>query len=324
MLLMDIPMADALQLQRFEFSERWLIRHSFMGRAVARIATRVERGSSLGDAVADERVFSPYWLLLLRQSEAHGHVIQTLRNLAVMERDSSVYTPNLVIRPILALGLLASIATFLSQYILPTFAEVMERSEGDTGFLSIHGLQELEPLGWLGMVALLGMCFGPVRRTLGQGVETLPVIWSLTRLRCQTVVCSSLATMLSMGMPLDESLRAAALVARQPRYRNALTEAGRDPGESLARALDRYPALFSSPLRRLVLHGETFGNLPDMLAQASVWLSEEASQVQSRMRTLIQIGLTAATGLAVGYMCLTVMGGLMITVIDISSRGVLP
>jgi type IV pilus assembly protein PilC len=324
MVELDVPLPEALRHQVFEFQDRWATRYSFTAWAVARLAARVERGSSLAEAVAEDRTFPTCWPVMLRTAESSGRMVEALRSLALLERDSSFFSPDMLLRSLLNVGMLALLGTFLMRFIMPTFVSLLDGMNDAAGADRVRSLAWAQWIIGAVPVAML-VSLRPWARQWVQGLAgRVPVVRDLTRFSSQSTFCTSVAGTLRMGVTLDQSLHLAAEVVSDPGYQRAVRHLANESGDSLEQAMGRYPTLFCAPLRSLAGQGERFGTLPDVLSAAASWLREEADGARIRLRTMVHTGLLGATGLCVGYYAVTVMGALMTVVSDMLAKGVMP
>ncbi len=102
-------------------------------------------------------------------------------------------------------------------------------------------------------------------------------IFGGVKLREVTVACRTLATMLSGGLPIIDSLVDVAEQSENSRFRSMLLSAATDvrQGTMLSDALGAYPDVFSPLMVALVKAGEESGNLAEVLSELSDYLEAQ-------------------------------------------------
>ncbi|HXE72480.1 MAG TPA: type II secretion system F family protein [Candidatus Nitrosotenuis sp.] len=313
MLDMGIPLVEALE--HYAAASRAHLGTAFapLTRVLPWLVLRLRQGSTLAQALQESGAFPQHWWRLLGAAEATGNLPQTLRHLAALEQRVAGVAwasrvPSMV--GLLVLTLLCGMAGFVAVFILPTFMQLFAGLglplPWASRLLAWTGRNYPFPLALLTLGALL-LLARPVRPALGAALGRLPGAWGVVRLEQQAAAASTLASATRLDMPLPEALAVAASSVSHPLYRQALLAASRDPAPDLAACLARRPDLFDAPLRFLAGQGERFGELPEALDRASVYLGEEAARAGTRASALLRGGIVVVLGLLCGLFVLGVM-----------------
>ncbi len=114
-----------------------------------------------------------------------------------------------------------------------------------------------------------------------------------------------LATMLHAGLPLIRSLRALARDEKHKELSSVLTSVAGDieSGETLSRALARYPHVFSSFYVSLIKSGEESGGLDEIMRQLSHYL-ERTESIKRKVKSAMSYPVFVITFVAIAGLVL--------------------
>jgi len=191
--------------------------------AVARdIRSRIAGGASFADALAyHPPIFGPELVAMVRVAEASGTLDRVLASIAAdrtkVERMLDKVSASLRY-PAFLLVAATSVLIFFLVAVVPQFAGVIQDYNSAPGTLVslVFGLSEglIEYGYWIGCFVALTVLFvvlalrrPPLRRRMGAQFVRLPGLRGVLQLRRAVLFCSQLATLLSNGVTLSESLR---------------------------------------------------------------------------------------------------------------------
>lgn len=235
---------------------------------------RLAAGNGLGESLA-ELHFHPQIIAQLRLAEHHGHLASALHDAAALVRvqtTSRHKLRQLMVYPVLLLGLLGVIQTVLLVGVLPML--------GGTHASFIR----TELIGGGVLAMLLGGGFVALRRLTPVGraglFQRVPVIRVLAIEYYQYQFVSGLAQYLAAGLPLVSYFEALSEDAANPLVPVGLTVQARlTAGESIESALNH--RLIFPPARELLLMGQ-----PQALVEAGMALF--AQQLLARFEERIE------------------------------------
>jgi len=292
------------------------------------LRAEVRAGTSLADAMAKQPgAFPDLYRALVRGGEDAGALPRVMAELADhLEAREAV-------RQKLALALLypatiAIVATLvvggLMIYVLPQLASVFSQNRQQLPWLTtaLLGLSDFLSRGgpWLllaGVVAGFGLrrLYGlpSYRRRAQQALVSLPVVGHLLKLEAGARFGSTLAILLSGGVPLLRALIAAADGASLEIFGEAVRRAAERvrEGAPLSRSL-RAEEQFPPLLLHFVASGEAGGELPAMLRHAARQLQGE---LDIRLRWLGGL-LEPALIVAMGVVVLTIVLAILMPIIE--------
>jgi type IV pilus assembly protein PilC len=287
-----------------------------LSRTLARVEAGVRQGRSLSGACGEHPdVFDPLFVAAIRTGERTGDLVKALNHYqtALKRRiqfarqlgQAMVYPLFLVITLLVVLGLLFTL-------VLPRFVEMYLGSgvplPWPTRVLMtvVNGLPLYGSL-LIGMAAALYLGYrrwvasaaGRVSRDALLG--RLPWIGRLLEAHGMAQMGSTLAALLSSGMPLVDALRATEEVLQDRARAARLAEATRrvSEGSSLADALSGC-ALVPPSAARMIAAGEASGSLDAALDDAAAYFEEVFTFHVARASALIEPTLMLLMGVIVG------------------------
>jgi general secretion pathway protein F len=230
------------------------------------------------------------------------------------------------IYPIVVTAVASLVIVVLLTYVVPQVTEVFKQS-GQTlpgltigliavsDFVRAHGLWLLVGLGTVGVVLRLALRAPTLRLAWHRRQLSLPVIGRLLRSVQTARFASTLAILVSSGVPLIRALEAGARTLSNEALRDNVQDAiGRvREGVPLARALAaarQFPPL----LVHLVASGEATGRLPEMLDRAASTLGAEAERKAMTLTSLLEPLLI----LVMGGVVLLIVLAVMLPIIEIN------
>ena len=124
------------------------------------------------------------------------------------------------------------------------------------------------------------------------------------------VMAKQLATMLGSGIPVNQSLDILSRQQRLPHFGKILSGVRKaiEEGNSLSRALGRYPKTFDSLFRSMITAGEESGRLADILSKLVVYI-EKSSKIKSQIKSAMMYPAIIL------FVALSVISGLLVFVV---------
>jgi len=294
-----------------------------LSEALESVRSRIREGASLAAAMSDHpSVFPSIYTGMVEAGEASGALDTVLDRIAdhaeaqtrLRSRAMSAMT-----YPAIMSVVGGAIVLFLLAYVVPQVTRVFAEAKqtlplptrilmGSGELLANYGLL-LFPIGILAMLALRR---GLAKPTTRMRLETLfyrvPGVGSVARDVAVARFAQTLATMVSGGLPLIESLRVARAACGSTVLAETLSAAETSvfEGGSLAACLATSP-LFDPMVVDMIAVGERSGDLEGMLTHAAKAIEEEVRLRVDRMATLIEPLMTVAMAAVVLFVVLAIM-----------------
>lgn len=312
-----IPLREALVLME----ER--VVHPQLRSAMRQIATDIEQGTSLSEAVRKHpSVFPDLYARLLVVGEETGTLSLTLKQIAhFMEQQHAVMRQltRSLRYPALVLLLGGGAAVYMVVFSLPALTELLQEFGGDLPLVSriliVLGSLAKQFGPWvLAALGAIGLGLAAFFRT-ERGKEArdawvfrIPVVGPLVQTVAMFRLTSSLSAMTNAGLPLVEALTLAARVVGNRVFQRLILRVREEitQGNAFSHALRREP-LVPAFVPQLVAIGEEAGNLGQQLQTVSDFFSQETEQRIANLTGMVEPALTVVMGGGVGFVAIAVM-----------------
>jgi type IV pilus assembly protein PilC len=287
-----------------------------MRRVWDEVATRIQQGSSLAEAMSTHSCFGHMVTQLVRVGEQTGTLDKVVGRAAeTLERRRLLRTHLLTAMSYPAIVLVAAIGVtvFMIVKVIPAlriFLQAIGRRLPPitqllldiSDFVQVYGLR----IG-IGLLAVLGAIIAcylwpPGRMAMDRYSLRVPLIGRMLRLAGTAQFAHGLATLLDSGITLVEGLRTVELMHRN-RYFALQVARARDGvirGSGLAEPLGASGA-FLPMLPRMVAVGETAGTLDDVLNEVARFHEMQLQSAIRRFSTFIEPVMVVVVGGIVGF-----------------------
>jgi type IV pilus assembly protein PilC len=295
-----------------------------LGEALRAVTSDVERGTTIGDALARRpRVFGDLHVAMVRAGEAGGVLDDVLERLAsLLERDADVRKK---LRAALAYPAAVTTAAgalmiFLLARIVPMFAQMFAAFHAElpitTRILLAVGETLARPSVWIGAAVVAAAAAGALAAALRSARALLvldrtrlavPIVGALVRRAITARIARTLATLLRSGMDLVAAVAVVRPVAGSAAFAQALSSAAvaiRE-GDPFATALGE-SALFDPLLIALVGVGEETGQLDEMLVRVAAHFESDVESALATLGATLEPALIGVLGIAVGFIVFSV------------------
>lgn len=291
--------------------------HSSVKALLQELRLQLENGTSLHQALRQQRAFDGLFCHLVAAGELAGMLDTVLERLALHRektenlrhtlRSALVYPTVVVVIAFVVMALLLSFVVPAFQNIFSSFGAELPALTRAVITLSAVWQQHA---AWL--LLLTAVLIWRLPRVLSQHpkllshahawILRLPMLGMFTRAACQARWTRTLATLFGAGVPLAEALEAIQGVTGNLHYQAATqsvqTELMR--GSSLARALAEHAALFSPMVVQMSAIGEESGTLDQMLNKTAEHYEREVDTMASQFATLLEPAIMVVLGVLIG------------------------
>jgi len=280
-----------------------------------RIRGRVRDGAGLADAMDEEKLFTPFYISMVRGGETGGALDKTFAKLAdYLARSLAVRdaVASALVYPAILLATSATAIALILIFVLPEFQPLFAQA-GKSLPLSARMVMAigdgLRDYWWAMALAVTGAAIW-LRASLRRPVFKLrfdalllkvPLFGALLRSRDLERFARAMGTMLGNGLPLPNALGLARNTLANAVIANAVDNVAVSlrEGESLAEQL-RATGLFPAMMLDLIRVGEETGKLGDMLIRQADLDEKRLRQTVDRLVALLVPALTVVLGLMVG------------------------
>lgn len=288
------------------------------------IGARIGRGDSLSQALTEyPEAFPEIFIAMIGVAEESGKLPETLKTLGEQLSKSydlrrkvkgAMIYPAVIVTAIIAVGVLMLIfliptlaATFLEMKVeLPLSTRVVI---GISNFLAAHYLLCFLILILVGLGAWRFGRSSLGSRLIDQLTLKLPAVGSLAQKYNSATIMRTLASLVSAGVSLVESLAITKKVAGNVLYQEAIAGAVEQvqKGVTLSAIFNEHDKLFPIFVGEMAMVGEETGKLPEMLLRGAVFYEEEVDQATKNLSTIIEPVLMIFIGIAVGFFAVSML-----------------
>ena len=296
-----------------------------MKEIVRQLIVSIENGSRLSEACANHpRVFTGFYVRLLRLGEATGRMPETLQQLAdILLRRKAIRqkVKGALVYPAISMVVAILVAIVLLVYSLPAIIDLLTEFGGELPvatqlLVKTSELVQAYKMAIFTILACLivgGWLISHIpggRRLIDRYFLTLPVASSVVMQSNLFNLTSTFGTLLRSGIPSMEALR----LARESLGNVALRERldliihDVEGGTRLGPAFRKHwpePRLLSQG----IITGEATGDLPAALDNMAEYYEQEATRAVSGATELIQPAVILLVAGMVGFVAVAVVGG---------------
>lgn len=291
--------------------------------SLKKIDSQLKEGNMLSDAMAKQDGLYPELLLrMIESGEKTGRLDE------VLERMSEHYTKEIkinnqvrgaMIYPIVLACLAFGAVIVLLYMVIPSFAGIFEQADMELPFLTrvVVGASNWLQAYWyifLGIMIAIVVGFTRFRKTytgkrfLDQLKLNFPVIKGPMQKIVTARFSSTLATLISAGIPLVEALDAASRTTNNEVVIEKIKIAndGIQKGKLMTTMLTE-TGLFPPMMLSMVKIGEESGSLETMLNKTSAYYDEELEAAIKQLLSLMEPAMIIVMGVIIGVIVASVM-----------------
>ncbi len=305
------------------------IEHSYLKAVMAQIRDRVNEGASLADALHDSGEFDTLFVSMIRAGEAGGSLEPVLVRLSDYLEEQVRLAGKLgaiLMYPAFMLVFTALVVVALVTFVLPQITGLLESLDQDLPFYTrwvIDGSAFARQWWWamLGLLATAALSFRAALKTEGgralydRVALQLPLIGRIVRVVAIARFSRTLATLLTAGVGIVQSLDIARFVANNKVLADAIDGARTAilEGATLAvplRASGEFPPMVTT----MIEVGERSGELEAMLDKVADTYEEQVESTVAKLTSLIEpLLILVMVGIVLVIILATLMPLLQIT-----------
>jgi general secretion pathway protein F len=305
------------------------IEHSHLKAVMAQIRDRVNEGSNLADALDDSGEFDNLYVSMIRAGEASGSLEPVLMRIAdYLEEQVRLAgkISSILMYPAFMLAFTGLVVIALVTFVLPQITSLLKDLEQDLPFYTewiINGSAFIREWWWallvLGVAGGIGFRMA-LRTEQGQilydrTILQLPVVGRIVRVVAIARFSRTLATLLSAGVGIVQSLDIARFVANNRVMAGAIEDARTAILEGAALAVPlRASGQFPPMVTTMIEVGERSGELEAMLDKVANTYDEQVESTVTKLTSLIEpMLILVMVGIVLVIILATLMPLLQIT-----------
>lgn len=291
--------------------------------SLEQIAADVSHGSALSESFARHpHVFPRIAVETARVAEAGGNLADSMAKLAEnLERGAEIRRKirSAMAYPIVVVCLSIVTMLVLMTFILPRFMKLFDSMGAKVpwttkAMMAVSHAMISQWYLFIGGTALSVYLIRRYvrsesgRRKLDALVLRLPVVGDIVTKIVLSRVLSSIATLLSSGVPMTQTLETSASAANNEIVRDALLAARRRvvEGQATSQSL-RESGMFPPLVLQMFASGEKAGQLPAMLEHVCALYDQETDAKVKSLTSIIEPVLIVLLGVVVGFIAISVI-----------------
>jgi type IV pilus assembly protein PilC len=320
MLGAGLPLLDTLRVYELE------IRSRAVKKIMRGMIEDVENGTPLWQAMANQHLFTPYDIAMVRIGEEAGSLARNMEYLSVQrEKDRSLKqkVKMAMIYPTIVMIMMFIITMGLGLFVLPNLVQVLFSLNVDlplttriviyiTNIFSKHGMVFV-PLLMVGMVLFFLLAKFTRFRVVSQWlVFRIPGVGRLAREATIARFGVILGGLLQAGVPLIGSLDSLVRVTNVDSYQRFYADllARIQLGDSFSKAfadIKRTKKLLPVSVQQLVITGERSGSLSESLLKIATIYEKKASETAQALPVILEPMLLLVVGALVGAIAFAII-----------------
>lgn len=275
-------------------------------RIVRRLAKRVEGGGRISDAFEEfPRVFSAFYVNIVRAGEVSGALDQNLEHLALQltkEHELRKKVQSTMLYPVIVLISASLIGFYFAVYVIPQIANLFSNIQGIQLPLVTRILlatakffRQYTFSSFFGLVALIIAIFWVLRLKVlapvtHKVVLRLPIIGKIVRNVNLARFALVFGTLLRSGVPISQAIEVTSDVLGNVYYKKALRRVFVEiqRGVPASEGLIRHPRLFPKIASRMVGVGERSGKLEEVLGYLAEFYELEVDTSVKNLSTALE------------------------------------
>jgi len=328
MIKAGLPLSRSLDVLRKQTKNQKL------KKIIASIAQDINKGSSLSGALAKfPNVFSSLSIAMVRVGEESGTLPKSLElNSIHLDRNYRLKkrVKGALMYPLIIIMALFFIGTLMFIYVVPTLTQTFKELGVElplsttiiiviSDFLRFHTILALMTI--VGVVLSVYFFFKSAKgeRTFDFIVLRIPVIGPIIKEVYAAQTSNTLASLLSAGVQMIESIKITRDVIQNSFYKDILKEAEIKVGKGIAlsKVFQEHEGLYPVLVGEMIAVGEETGRLSDMLMQLATFYEDDVEQKTKDLSTIIEPILMVIVGAGVGFFAISMITPLYTVLLDI-------
>lgn len=294
---------------------------------LSEVKQKVNEGSSLGQALADyPKIFSSVYVNMVEAGEASGTlqiVLLRLADFTEAQMKLKLQIKKAMTYPIIIMSLGVVMMSIILMFVIPKISRIFVSTRRDlpwqtevsiwlSSFLVNYWMILIPGLfaAWLLFLKYISTVSG--KKLWHRFLLKAPIIGELTMMINVSRFCSSLATLLTSGVPILTSMRIVKNLVANVHMQNAIDESRVtvSEGASLTGPLIK-SGLFPPMVTHMIKLGENSGELEPMLKIVAENYEDQVDTKLSGLTSFIEPIMMVVMGLAVAFIIFSVVVPIM-------------
>ncbi len=288
------------------------------------IHEEITKGNSLSEALEKfPKIFSPLMISMVRVGEESGNLSESLRVVGVQLSNSYTLRKKVkgaMMYPAIVMAAMFIIGILMFMYVVPTLTATFkdldtELPKSTQLVIFISDTLAAYPLLVFGLIFGLIIAISMASKTrkgkrfLDIIILRVPVLSKIVKDYNVALTARTLASLLSSGVGVVESLNITQDVLQNSKYKKVLASAVTDvqKGVPLSSSFIENETLYEPLVGGMLEVGEETGQLSKMLGEMAEFYENEVSQATKDLSTIIEPVLMVFIGSAVGFFAVSMI-----------------
>jgi len=288
------------------------------------VIAEISRGISLADALARHpHAFPPLFVSMVHAGEQSGTLAEALRIVALQMESSHALERRIkgaLIYPSVIIGVMVVIGILMMVFVVPTLMKTFTELEvglplatrivlGASNLIQNHGLLVLLAIVIILIIFHYWHSSQRGKEIIQATVLKLPLIGSLVQEVNAARTARTLASLLSSGVDVVESVNITGRVVQNLHFRAILAQAEEaiKKGQPMSQVFGDNPKMYPLFFAEMVSVGEETGKIGEMLLGVAHYYEDDVEQRTKDMSTVIEPFLMIIIAAAVGFFALAMI-----------------
>lgn len=298
--------------------------HRYFKKVILSMQANLESGNSFSQALKQfPNVFPELFINMISAGELSGKLDEVLHSLTVqMKKDFQLIAKvkGAMTYPVVVIVAMIGAGVAMVVFVVPKLKEVFASNGAKlplptrvliaiSDTLIHHGI-----LIGLAVLLLIGGIIFFARTATGKRLfDTIflhtPILGPIIKKINLARFTRSLSSMLATDIPIIQTFQIISRTMTSMAYRKSMDEASvaLKSGQTIAKILELYPALYPPLVQQMINVGEESGTLDEVSQELASFFEEEVDQTMSNLSTIIEPVLLLVLGVAVAAMALAIM-----------------
>jgi type IV pilus assembly protein PilC len=291
---------------------------------ISQIGEKIRQGQSLSNSLANyPKIFSPFYINMVRLGEAEGKLSRILKILAKqMEKDhelikkvkGAMLYPGIVATVLLGIGILMMLV------VIPKLNDFFNELGMELPLTTRAAIEISNFLKNNLILCLLGIIVVFILIKLISKIKMLkkithffhlhlPILGPLTKKINLARFARALNSLTESGMSMAKSLETIAKVLNNFWFRQTLLNAAREirRGKGLSQSLNKYKKLYSPMTIQMINTGEETGRLSEVLEKLADFYEKEVDYTIKNLSSVLEPAIIIIIGAAVAFLAISII-----------------
>lgn len=288
------------------------------------MAESVEGGGALSQAFSlNPKIFSSFFVNIVRSGEATGKVAQSLTYLADhLEREYNLHQQikGAMIYPAFIIVVFIGAFFLIVFFIIPKLTEVLEGFGGKIPLLTkliISFSEFTRKGGWILIFLIFGFLFfipqylkrsREKRGIYDKIILRLPILGEFNKKIYLTRFSENLSVLIKAGLPITQALKVTEEIIENVVYKKIINETREKVarGEKISSVFSQYPEQIPFFVSQMISTGEETGKLDETLMNVVMFYRQEIARTTENLTSILEPLLIGILGVGIGILAVSI------------------